>query len=90
MFSINIKNNINNEINKNKLNNLIEIDNEYNDYNLSIRLTTCQHNFHYECNKNLNRYNLICPFCKKHGNYFVPSSQNILNLIENNQNFEFD
>ena len=90
LFSINIKNNINNEINKNKLNNLIDINNENNDYDLSIRLTTCQHNFHYECNKNLDSDNLICPFCKKHGNYFVPSAQNILNLIENNQYFEFD
>ena len=81
LFSKNIENNINNEINN--LNKLINLNFEKKDYNLSIRLTTCQHNFHYECNKNINKFYLICPFCKKKGNYFVPSSQCILYFIQN-------
>ena len=90
LFSKNIQNNIENEIKKKKLNNLIEFKVENNDYNLSIRLTSCQHNFHYECYKNIDDDFLVCPFCKKIGNYFVPSSENILNLIKNDQLNEFD
>ena len=87
LFSKNIENNINNEINN--LNNLINLNIENKDYNLSIRLTTCKHSFHYECYKNNNNNYLICPFCKKIGNYFVPSSQCILNFIKDDKLNDF-